>query len=423
MRQAAVLARLLQDSPAVAGGGTDGRHLVETALAGIGRVLEARIEQRSDPARSEALGKASTALAQALVGGGSAAPCEPSEALQRLIVGPDDCNDVDWQGARAAGVLPLLGATQTSCCIGPASLSDLATLALHAPALGDVSGKPSPLLQAAYELAPALPRGTDRSSWTAHLLLRPQALTELLEAVLHGVCGVCTPSLSTLRAALALHPDWAAGLSAVAAHPALLLPARATLRSWLATSGSIAAWMLHWELFRLGTSGSSAASWALYPGPLRAAAAGVHAANQSILKNDSDGPDVSNALAEVQRALEGAAGDACLREEVWALALDAPALAAAVLDQLQWSALLLEADEDDADGDAMDAEGASGCCTVEGAEWLAALAWPFAGQTGQRQELATALMDGRAVTATARAGVAALARWRAAWPLAQLKEG
>lgn len=433
MRQAAALARLLQDSPAVAGGGSESRHLVEMALAAMGRVTEARIERRGDPARSKALDEAATALAQALVGSSNAQPREPTEVFQRLVVGPDAPGDVYWQVARSAGVLPLVGAGETGLCSGQ-SLTDLATLALQTPVLGHLSGQLSPLLEAAYNLAPALPRGTCRRSWTAHLLLRPQSLTELLETLLRTLCvqGLRHSGPSALRNALGAHPDCAAGLAAVAVHPALLLIARATLRSWLATSGNIAAWMIHWELFRQaatndGGGDGAAAPFALYPGPLRAAAKGVHAANQSIIKDDSNGPDVATAHADVQRALAvTGAGDTRLQEEVWSLMLDAPALAAAVLEQIPWTALLEEG-EDAAEDDAMDADGgggsgSGGCCTVEGAEWLAALAWPFAGQTEARQDLATALMEGRAAMPTARAGVAALARWRASWPLSELKE-
>jgi len=216
---------------------------------------------------------------------------------------------------------------------------------------------------------------------------------------------------SSIQTSIDSKPEWICGIQAIAASPALHIAARNTLRAWLATSGNIKVWLLHWHIFKLSRSSDKLTKFSqyLYHKELRNTAECVFEACLSLKETSID-----NAVEEEKGQVIMAALGAALRsirkhkmaDELFLLLLDGFDLTQAALGQLLWT------QEGDPEGQADETELVDNAVIVEknkpyfkspvpqvAAEWLALVMWPF--NTTQQRLMCDAIIENNSSIAEA----------------------
>ena len=214
---------------------------------------------------------------------------------------------------------------------------------------------------------------------------------------------------SSIQASIDSNTQWKAGIAAIAASPALHIATRSILRAWLATSGNIHIWLLHWHLFKLSCGGDNSKATTrdstvlfpeyLYPGNLRNTAECVFEAcisldSMSTREESAAELNKTNTLAALSSALETIKKQP-MSEDLFSLLLDGLDITRAALRQLSWEE---ERNQNDIEEDLEMEQHNKSFTTLkmpadqEVAEWLALIMWPFS--TTQQRLLCCALAQG-----------------------------
>jgi hypothetical protein len=203
-----------------------------------------------------------------------------------------------------------------------------------------------------------------------------------------------TTAIESIQASIESNAEWSASIDAIAASPALHLLARSTLRSWLAASGNIHVWLLHWHLFKLSRGSKTSESSRtfpeyVYPGNLRNTAECVYEACLSLesLTSQEKNDDASSSGTDMKlRALKATLQSIqkhSMNDELFSLILDGFELTKSALEQLVWTESI-EKDDNNIDMvtdaeclDTTNKQYFKSPVPQEAAEWLSLAMWPF----------------------------------------------
>jgi hypothetical protein len=227
------------------------------------------------------------------------------------------------------------------------------------------------------------------SSFSFFFFFFLKALHELLTGVLsHATKTTKKVTSTSIKASVNSKTAWKSGIEAIAASPALHIAARSTLRAWLATTGNMHVWLLHWHIFKLsnGSDKNKKFPYYLYPGELKSTAECVFEACISLQEASIDDA-VEEEKEQVIIAALGAALQSirkhAMTDELYSLILDGFELTKAALEQLLWT------QEGGTDDQADDTEMIDSAVEMnnkpyfrspvprKAAEWLALVMWPF----------------------------------------------